>query len=317
MIQPYCRSIALTNNTSTTGQRRQISCLFCLTDRNFCLDHNKHLGNALTGTVWNNPTPTTLSEVAQRFLTYYYYKNELHQRAHAETGTNCTADSALKNDERYSGFWSQFDLDWANALFQAVVWKCKTDPSFDPIHNEADKVALAKERQVIAKAIMGVNVDYDTHYANIGYIIDAIGDNGWLIQQGVHYDFYEYSWKTSQNYPYHDQKCVQGIVVAISNPDPGDEVEVYVKVRKVDDEGNALAGATFGVYEDSAATHLLKQTLSTNSEWTIIGPMQPSAKLGDSFTLYVKETNAPSGYRTDEPLRLSPCPRFPNMFSFA
>lgn len=267
----------------------------------FCLDHNKHLGNVLAGTTWDNPTPTTLSEVAQRFLTYYYYKNELHQKAHAETGTNCTADSALKNDERYSGFWGEFELNWANALFQAVVWKCKTDPSFDPIHNEADKVALAKERQVIAKAIMGLPASYDEHYANIGYIIDAIGDNGWMIQQGIHYDFYEYSWKTSQMYPYSDKRGVQSVVVAVRDADPtGDPV--YVKVRKVDGEGNALSGAVFTVYEDSAATHPVRknsQAISTVDEWTIIGPMEPSASLGDSFTLYVKETNAPSGYKTD------------------
>lgn len=269
----------------------------------FCLDHGKNMGTKLHDHVWDNPTPTTLPDVAQRFLTYYYYKAEEHQNAHAKTGTNCTQDAALIKGEYgpgYENMWSSYSLNWANALFQAIVWKCREDPTFDPIHNEDDKVALAKERMVIIETVMGGTANYDESYKNIGFLINAIGDEGWMIQQGVHYDFYEYTWKTSQKYPYSNSKGVQGIVVAVSDPDPtGDPV--YIKVRKVNDDGEALAGATFTVYEDSAGTHGVNQGVgaSKGDEWSVIGPMYPDEDLGDSFTLYVKETNAPSDYIPD------------------
>lgn len=125
-----------------------------------CLEHQKHMGVSYEGQVWENPTLSTLPSGVLRFLDYYYFKVDEHQKAHAETNTACTnaIDSDLKNckyGDQYKNMWSQFDLEFTNAVFQAVVWLAREGKIKDPINDTTEQEMIAKERYAVGEKVFG------------------------------------------------------------------------------------------------------------------------------------------------------------------
>lgn len=139
-----------------------------------CLEHQKHMGVSYEGQFGEQPKLSTLPSGVLRFLDYYYYKVDEHQTAHAETNTACTnaIDSDLKNckyGEQYENMWSQFDLEFTNAVFQAVVWLAREGKIKDPVNDTAEQEMIAKERYAVGDKVFGNS-----------FVADMEGSRDWV-----------------------------------------------------------------------------------------------------------------------------------------
>ena len=109
----------------------------------------------------------------------------------------------------------------------------------------------------------------------------------WLDGTITHYDYAVYRCTTDGR--------GQDLIVPLPPADdpPGDD-EVWLRVKKVDSEGNALAGATFAVYGTSNTDGTPLASITTKAD----GSATKNFKLENdetSKTVWVKETQAPSG----------------------
>lgn len=270
----------------------------------FCMDYGKHLGGRNETQMWGSPAAAQLPEVVLRIFDYYYYHIDLHKRAHGETGLTCNDDNdrLLQSGaygEQYKIIWSKGAEHWMNAQMQVTAWLAlagKIDNNV--VTDQSQQELIAKERLAIVKAVFGQNADTDWQ--------TTLNNVKWMCE-GATYDYvpklsyYVYSWKEGQSYTWDDDKGMQRIMVPIGEgggtaPDP-----VYVKVRKIDSStAKPLAGAVFTVYDDAACKHEVGKFTSTGSEWSVSNALKVDETLGDQFTLWVKETTAPAGYKVSD-----------------
>ena len=79
-------------------------------------------------------------------------------------------------------------------------------------------------------------------------------------------------------------------------------VDGTVTLVKVDEDDEALEGASFGLYEDEACTKeittLTAGTVEISTADDYLADYLPAA--GESVTLYLKEVKAPDGFKADE-----------------
>lgn len=85
-----------------------------------------------------------------------------------------------------------------------------------------------------------------------------------------------------------------GAIVKHTSPIGNTPKEAYVQIKKVDDKGNTVSGAIFGLYSDSTCTKALETNINSASNGY--------AKSSNTYkpgTYYFKETKAPAGYDID------------------
>lgn len=70
----------------------------------------------------------------------------------------------------------------------------------------------------------------------------------------------------------------------------------YIGIRKMDEQGNPVVGAKYGLYSDAEATNLLSILYTTSNVPNIFG----YDKATINTTFYIKEISAPDGYTLDD-----------------
>lgn len=265
-----------------------------------CMDHNKHLGVSYEGQVWEHPKLTTLPANVLRFLDYYYFKQDEHTKAHAETNTACTdaIDTDLKNGkygDQHLNMWSRYDLEVSNSIFQDIVWLAIEGIITDPINNPDDQELIAQERKAILDQVVKKETTIEHSRDFVGWVLAAIGPDGFAPKR----TYYEYSWREGQPNAYDGGRGIQRILVpVVETIDTFDTV--YVKLSKVDEGGYPIPGVLFGVYADAAGKHQVGTITTGSGEWAVSTAIQVyKDTMGSKPTLYVKELSAPAPYKVD------------------
>lgn len=287
----------------------------------FCGDHARYLGKGCRekGDVYKkHSTFTSAENSAYMWLDYYYdmeFRSKEFEAAHPDMSEDELKAEAYRiwganNEEGPFPWLCEYERDIIETWVQVIVWILVNNPTaFDQVVNydtpEGKKQleAVAHERMNCLKwlgqnttsvpdwaAAQGAQNGFDVSYLLCKNTVDA-----WKNHEYERYTYYVYE--------LHDKKCTtnkphQPIIVAQPRGktvnDPG---EGWVKIRKVDEDGNPLAGAQFGVYADASCNvQLPGGTITTGADgWGYFQVTTRMALLekGGSLTLYAKETQAP------------------------
>ena len=261
----------------------------------FCGDHNKHLGTGNIGDTWYLNGPVT-NDAMRAILTYYY--NEYDNNGWS------ARDSVTSNN------------GIANGMVQAMLWEIKanpnnythvfekdenylSDPTADKTHfgmSDAGYNELMRLAQVRVNAYEAINGNYVI--TNPTYT-DPVQESAWLLScifanyKNGRYPDMDFAYYLPAN------NVDQPIYVRIPNSIDGDPI--YVKIQKVDENGNPLAGATFGFSMSIADGSLMSLGSATTEAdgWATYMIRESQLAGATSITVFATETDAPRGYKLD------------------
>lgn len=206
---------------------------------------------------------------------------------------NAVQQWADENGYGWYAYSSEWTMQLDAAFPQAAAWQSGIGNFTDP-SNES-QLALVAETYLRAYNHMYVPDDnHEVNPANIQRYVEflkkiiATGDGGEASLK-------EFADQIVDIYIYYPTNKTQPIIVPILDTEVED-VFAWLKVQKVDQDGKPLAGATFAVYDSESCTGIPVAEFTTNAdgygavrvEW-----QGPSA----TKTFWVKETQAPEGYR--------------------
>ena len=250
----------------------------------FCVDHSKDILWDLT---WSSPQNIkgTKYEVIMPLLAAYsqkWFYSRMLDEQHPEWTVEQKRDQAGIDLGSRSYYYTAHERITASALVQSAAWLAGSGQLTD-LSNHDQQLLIAHERNLTVISADGSVPQTDEEVAK------------WIADSITRYNEGEYGeWEA---YVYTPSGGYQPIVTVI----PPDDLTTipkngWIKIKKTDLSGNALAGATFGIYFDSgcqAGTEAAK-FVTTADEWTYF----EVSELMDSSTqtFYLKELSAPPGY---------------------
>ena len=270
--------------------------------KGFCTQYGLHIGTDLENAMWKNPekvTTANYSEDVIRFLDYYAYLQTLHKEVHnhyfPELG-ECTpdVDNQIANGEVDSPYkdkftvfkgWTQGNIDEIANQAQAFIWAAQEiGPAYKPFSDSYYRTLACKDRVSLVASFNGGTITEAKANEWFEQIYSAI-----MASTDIpHFD----------HYIYHYGSGVQNMLVSLI-PTPRKTKEgFFVKVQKMM-EGRPLQGAKFKVYKDSACNvPFADGEMVSDANGIAISNELDFGVLSDgstTFTVYVKETEAPSG----------------------
>ena len=258
----------------------------------FCLDHGLHMGSSVEGHKWSNPTSYSPSKSMKAILDWYYY--------HVLTSIQIDDGGAKPETNWDDGeYWNATSRACYTGAIQTLLWLDQEKPLPDMWTDVDDFIiTVGSELATVFEhfKMFNNNAERGPRYAKL--IAEKITDGTRTFPD---YDYYQY--KYAGNNPYDDGKGVQSVLVPVLNEEPPVQngPKVYIKLDKVDENGNPLAGATFGVYKNASCTQQVG-TFTTDASGGPYGEFGLDEGQ-DSATWYVKELSAPAGYEKSGEVR--------------
>ena len=249
----------------------------------FCANHQKDISMSDT---WQSPVSleSTKYSIAIPLIAQYNYRWTLSRQIDAEFGNSIPETEkdkiALERSNGDTDYWSDYERMIAFSVPQAAVWLIGND-KLDDLSDPAQLRMVAEERNATVQAMNGKppveTVDEVVRWLSGG--IQAYHDGRY-----GKWETYLYQPKTSGMQP-----IVTTLPQTTQIPQNG-----WIKIKKTDQSGNNLSGATFGVYRDASCTSKVAEFTTTGDEWTYVEVSR--AMVDSTQTFYLKETSAPSGY---------------------
>ena len=249
----------------------------------FCADHKKDLNASDT---WSNPVPLEGTEyaVAAPLIAYYNYgwalAKEYDQKMPYATAEE--KEAAIRADtNNVWDYWTRHEMVMASSVPQAAVWLIgngKVDDLSDP----AQVRMIAEERNATVTA-MEPGWTPDAVETVMGWITDRVT----AYNAGVYGDWDMYIYQPSDG-------SLQPIITSVTGGGDTGPKEGWIKLKKTDLSGNALSGATFGVFRDSSCQSQVGSFTTTADEWTYFDVSNNMVENTETF--WLKETSTPVGY---------------------
>ena len=247
----------------------------------FCANHEKNLN---ASDVWSNPVSIEGTEyaVAAPLIAWYNYGWSLTKEYDQKMpyATPEEKEAAIRADTNNQwDYWTRNEMVMAFSIPQSAVWLVGNG-KVDDLSDSAQVRMIAEERNATIQA-MGYPLS-DSVETVMGWINDRVtAYNG-----GAYGDWDMYLYQPSDG-------SLQPIITSVTG---GEQIpkEGWIKIKKTDMSGNALAGATFGIYYDASCQVLLDQFTTTADEWTYKDVS--GIVTANNQTLYLKETSTPVGY---------------------
>lgn len=287
----------------------------------FCIDHGKPItGNG----IWNLSGEWTNSkkDFQGLVLAWYYYDYTECARIKQENGNkdvigaehDALAIGTSKFQPSYGygteTFWylSADGLKLDNAFAQACVWeyeaakKSGRQGELDVLLGNVTSRKYAEQTPAVQEALTKTAKTYKAAYEiryptdpkqPLSFYQDTCASIFYVANQGCgDWTFYMYE-------PAGSHSGDQRIIIPVPNPPDGptdNYYPVWLKLRKVDKNGDPLAGATFAVYKDAAKNQWVTNFTATDADGWAYAQVPRAAKTGEKTTLYVAEDTAPPGY---------------------
>lgn len=263
----------------------------------FCADHDLTLNSGHIKKQFKNPQKVDRNAhpVMCAFLDIFYERSEKSAQLQKDNPGLSTEELVAK----YSGYWTQFNRDLYNCVYQAAVWMDLTGKfSGMDISNPVDRAQInklaAKEMARVGYTIGAApgktEAELATWYENevvqwvIARYFSEPGPNGNPLTKFPERDYYIYDSGNSS---------LQRLLTSIPSETPPADA-VYITLDKVDENANPLSGATFEVYADSSCNQKIGDFMTGASSGLPYGPFRlPGGQT--TGTLYLKETKAPAG----------------------
>lgn len=249
----------------------------------FCADHEKGLNPS---DVWSNPVSIEGTEyaVAAPLIAYYNYgwalAKEYDQKMPYATAEE--KEAAIRADtNNVWDYWTRNEMVMASSVPQAAVWLIgngKVDDLSDP----AQVRMIAEERNATVTA-MEPGWTPDAVETVMGWITDRVT----AYNAGVYGDWDMYIYQPSDG-------SLQPIITSVTGGGDTGPKEGWIKLKKTDLSGNALSGATFGVFRDSSCQSQVGSFTTTADEWTYFDVSNNMVENTETF--WLKETSTPVGY---------------------
>lgn len=248
----------------------------------FCADHSKDFSKSAT---WENPVP--ISETKYNFCMpliaqynwFWFYSVDVDQRY---PGTSVEFKQNIAEQERGSIFyyWSEKDRISYSAILQSALWLTGAD-KITTLDDPSVQLMIAAERNRTLTKMQGYCSETDQEVA------------GWVEEAITKYDRGDYGEWDVYFYTPRGSSSLQPMVVTVP-PTETEDYNGWIKIKKTDQSDNALAGATFGVYNDAGCQDEILTFTTTGDEWTYVDVSD--AMDSATKTFYLKETSAPEGY---------------------
>ena len=273
----------------------------------FCNDHHKALNGGNVGDVWTQSGPVT-SEVAIAFLTWYYHQFDTGNWAQGE-GSWGTRDTKADHPRHAQ----------ANALTQAIVWEVQGNNKYDVLMSEGNYDAGPENKYGYSDSSWKLLQDIGKVYAAACKTVrgwsefdmsDAIASDHVFKDSWVDYcaslcaailtKYQEggYPKMGFSIYTAPDNKTQPMITRTPPNPDTP---VMWVKIRKVDETGAPLAGATFSFKASlgDGAERTVGTATTASDGWAVLRVDADLLGGLTSATITATETKAPAGYEVD------------------
>lgn len=257
----------------------------------WCNDHSKAL--AYTSAGYSNPVKYEDNSVATPFLDMYmtcYERNEEIRQASGLTDATAIKDwltdgggEAYGWSKSSSWYLDDWELRVVNAAVQAAVWlyASGTLTESSTIEEKATLIGTERYNGLVAMGWTSRSLETCIQDARDVYKYYTSGEYN-------HYEYYVYS-------PNSNASTTQTIII----PKLVKDYSGYIKLKKVDENGQPLAGAVFGVYADEDCKQAVTDNITTTTDkWNYSSKISLAGK---TQTLYVKEISAPSSNDPDSP----------------
>lgn len=250
----------------------------------FCANHEKDI-NLVKGETWKDPVPIEETEyaviaplVAQ--YNYIWFTSRALDEQYGDSKTDAEKMQIAK--EQYDcEYWGEWSGILGSAMVQSASWLVGNGKLTD-LTDPAQARMIAEERNATLKSMTG-KPSPDSDEEVMSWVTDAVD----RYAEGGYGDWDIYLYTPAGG------SHLQPIITTV----PGGEQipkEGWIKIKKTDMSGNALAGATFGIYYDASCQVLLDQFTTTADEWTYKDVS--GIVTANNQTLYLKEISAPPGY---------------------
>ena len=250
----------------------------------FCARHEKDI-NLVKGEAWKDPVPIEETEyaviaplVAQ--YNYIWFTSRALDEQYGDSKTDAEKMQIAK--EQYDcEYWGEWSGILGSAMVQSASWLVGNGKLTD-LTDPAQARMIAEERNATVKSMTGKpSPDSDEEVMSwVTGAVDRYAEGGY-----GDWDIYLYTPVGGSD--------LQPIITTVPG-EKGIPESGWIKIKKTDMSGNALAGATFGIYYDANCQVLLDQFTTTADEWTYKDVS--SIVTQNNQTLYLKEISAPPGY---------------------
>lgn len=251
----------------------------------FCARHEKDI-NLVKGEAWTDPVPLEETEyaciiplVAQ--FNYIWFTSRALDEQYGNSKTDEEKMQIAK--EQYDcEYWTEWGGVMGSAMVQSASWLVGNGKLTD-LNDSAQVRMIAEERNATVKAMTG-----SPSPDSVEWVMTWITGAVQKYAEGLYgdWDIYLYTPVGGSH--------LQPIITAVpQDGDTGPET-AWIKIKKTDMSGNALSGATFGIYTDASCQVLQDQFTTTADEWTYKDVS--SIVTRNNQTLYLKEISAPDDY---------------------
>lgn len=201
---------------------------------------------------------------------------------------------ADENGYGWFAYQSEWTMQLSAAVPQAAAWQCGNGKFTDPT-NESQLAMIAETALRAYNHMYKPDANSAITPENIRHKVEQL--------KGILQGDYSKTGKLAQFadqitdfYIYYPGDRTQPIIVPILDEGGTPDEEAWLKVQKVDQDGKPLAGATFAVYDTESCTGIPVAEFTTDESGN------GSAKVvwkgpSKTKTFWVKETQAPDGYR--------------------
>ena len=251
----------------------------------FCANHEKDI-NLVKGETWKDPVPieeTKYAVIAPLVAQYNYiwFTSRALDEQYGDSKTDAEKMQIAK--EQYDcEYWGEWSGILGSAMVQSASWLVGNGKLTD-LTDPAQARMIAEERNATVKSMTGKpSPDSDEEVMSwVTGAVDRYAEGGY-----GDWDIYLYTPAGGSH--------LQPIITTVPSDITVEPKTGWIKIKKTDMSGNALAGATFGIYDDANCQVLLDQFTTTADEWTY----KDVSKIitTNNQVLYLKEISAPPGY---------------------
>lgn len=247
----------------------------------FCCAHDKALNDNYRGHPWHFTSKVNAGDAANHpylpFLDWWMYRMEVSWGLDLQYPDKTEEEKqALNND-----YMNEWERQYTNAWVQATIWLTIAG-IFTNCDDPEQIKKVAAERDAVLRAF---DIDVDASPWPSETLLTEWRDK-WKNGDYNKRNYYLYT---------PESDYVQPILITQVFPEDVEDSYGYIQVEKTDQSGTPLKNATFTIYDKSSCSAVdVVSTITTDGSGHGV-----SSRLdfqGDSFTFYVKETSAPSGY---------------------